>query len=801
MLGEGKPPALRVLLALGVVTACTLAFQVIFTRLISSVMAYHFSFLAVSLALLGTGAGALLIYVRPQWFDGRPLEHNLARWAAAYGVLLIVCPFGLVHLDYTVDRGVTLQFGLNLAAACLLAAAPSLAAGAVVALAIRGYAPWIGRVYAWDLVGAGIGALVVVPILRFPAPVLLVGLGVLALASAMAFAWADRKLRELGLLATTFGVAVLTAGATTTFLYLPTGYETNDGRVADTWHPLSRVQAYAASDTIAIMFYDRVFAPVPTVIDWLGNEHLPDWKDLSLGPQSIGYELTGPGDALVIGGGGGRDIYNALAEDQKVDVIELNSAIIDAVDDSLGHMSGSPYSREGVSTVVGDGRAILAHRDKLYDQIHIGFTDTLSANSAQGFALTENNLYTLEAYEEYLDHLKPGGILNVSRLEQLVGDEAIRATVLAMAALERHGVEDPFQNVVVIRGTDPVPSESPYATVLARLEPFTPSELIRIKGLANERGDGIAYAPGGPYYAAWEELAEAGDWQTFCHGYELDVCPPDDDRPFFFNMRRPGDIVGENSGYHYGVDPYQLLMLTLVILLVMSVLGFLLPLRLARHTERPRLGGLTYFGAIGMGFMLLETVLIQRFVLFLGFPTYALSVVLFALLVFTGVGSSISSRIAHTRRSLSVVLGVAVALIVVSAFALPPVVAALMEQPFALRVLLTILLLAPIGVMLGMPMPIGLTRFSALYPQSIPYAWGVNGIASVLASVVGITIALNFGYRVASLVAAACYLFALAHAALGRWAASDAADASDEPAPTSGDDDEAPEAVREMAPA
>jgi len=792
MLGAEKAPAPRVLLALGVVTACTLAFQVIFTRLISSVMAYHFSFLAVSLALLGTGVGALLIYVRPQWFDGRPLEHNLARWAAVYGVLLMASPFGLVHLDYSVDRGITLQFSLNLAAVCLLAAAPSLAAGAVVALAIRGYSQWIGRVYAWDLVGAGIGALVVVPILRFPAPVLLVGLGVLALASAMAFAWSDRKLRELGLLATAFGLAVLMAGATTTLLYLPTGFETNDGRVADTWHPLSRVQAYAASDTVAIMFYDRVFAPVPTVIDWLGEENLPDWEDLSLGPQSIGYELTGPGDALVIGGGGGRDIYNALAEGQEVDVIELNSAIRDAVDDSLGHMSGSPYSRDGVSTAIGDGRAILAHRDKTYDQIHIGFTDTLSANSAQGFALTENNLYTLEAYEEYLDHLKPGGILNVSRLEQLVGDEAIRATVLAMAALENHGVEDPSRNVVVIRGTDPVPSESPYATVLARLEPFTNAELLRIKGLASERGEGLAYAPGGPYYGAWEELADAGGWQEFCHGYELDVCPPNDDRPFFFNMRRPGDVIGENTGYHYGVDPYQLLMLTLVILLVLSVVGFVLPLRLAKGAERPRLGGLTYFAAIGMGFMLLETVLIQRFVLFLGFPTYALSVVLFALLVFTGVGAAITGRVAHTRRTLSVVLGTAVALIAVSAFVLPPIVSALIDQPFAVRVLLTIALQAPMGVVLGMSMPIGLTRFSALYPSSIPYAWGVNGIASVLASVVGITIALNFGYRAASLVAASCYLFALAHSLVGQWTAGSV----EEPeSPAVGD----PEPVPELA--
>ena len=772
MLGGDRPPSPRVLLGLGIVTACTLGFQVIFTRLISAVMAYHFSFLAVSLALLGTGAGSLLIYVRPAWFDGRPLEVNLARWAAAYGVLLLVCPFGLVQLNYSVDRGITFGFVATLTTVCLLAAAPSLAAGAVVALAIRGYTRHVGRVYAWDLVGAGLGALAVVPLLRIPAPLLLLGLGLLALTAAGLFAWGTgfttRIVAGLGVA----GIGVLVAASLTSLLYLPSGYEIQNGKVADEWHPLSRVQGYTAGGGIGLMFYDRVYAPVPST----PGGKLPTWREMSLGPASIGYQLTGPGHTLVIGGGGGRDIYNALTSDQTVDVIELNSAIRDVVDKDLGRLSGSPYSREGVSTSIGDGRAILASRDTKYDTIHIGFTDTLSANSAQGFALTENNLYTMEAFEEYLDHLRPGGILNVSRLERLVGDEAIRVTVLTLAALEHHGVKDPLKNIVVIRGSDTAAAiQAPYATVLARLTPFTSEEVAQVEKLANERGAGLAYAPGrSPSYGEWDHLAKT-DWRTFCHDYALNVCPPTDDKPFFFNMRRTTDVVGDNEAYTYGVDPYQLLLVTLGILTLLSVLGFLLPLWLARTgTERPRIPSLFYFAAIGMGFLMLETVLIQRFVLFLGFPTYALSVVLFALLIFTGVGSAISGRLPHTRRTLTTVLAVAVGLIVVSAFTLQPLVGALIDRPFAMRVVLTVLLLAPTGLLLGMPMPIGLTRFSALHPSGVPYAWGVNGIASVLASVLAITVALNFGYVVASLCAATCYCFALGHARLGRWAQPDA---------------------------
>jgi hypothetical protein len=540
-----------------------------------------------------------------------------------------------------------------------------------------------------------------------------------------------------------------------------------DSLAADTWHPLSRVQGIPVRDGgTSLLFYDRVYAPVPNA----ERGDPPDWKKLRLGPPTVGYELTGPGHALVIGGGGGRDIYNALTSDQTVDVIELNSAIVDVVDDSLGDVSGSPYTAEGVSTAVGDGRAILAARATRYDQIHIGFTDTLSANAAQGFALSENNLYTLEAFDEYLDHLAPGGILNVSRLERLVGDEAIRATVLTLAALERRGIEHPERNIVVIRGGDRVGGTFfPYETILARLEPYTPSEIATVRRLARERGNGVAYVPGGPYYGAWADLAEAPSWTSFCHSYPLDICPPTDDRPFFFNMRRIDDLTHRPAGYHYVVDPYQLLLVTLGILTLMAVAGLLLPLRLSRSGERPRVTSLLYFMAIGLGFLLLESVLIQRFVLFLGFPTYALSVVLFALLMFTGVGSALSSRLVGSRRALTTVLAAAVGLMVVAAFTLQPLLRSMIGLPFAVRVVVAIGLLAPMGLLLGMPMPLGLARFSALYPRSVAYAWGVNGVASVLASVLGIALAMNFGYARATLVAAACYAAAGAHAAWGRW--------------------------------
>src|SRR5215211_3049106 len=433
----GKPPP-RILVAVALVTGCTLALQVVITRLLSAVLAYHFSFVAISLALLGTGAGALLVYLVPRWFNSSSIERELARWSAIFGVLLVLIPFGLVHLNLSQDEGITARFVVNLAGACLLAALPSLAAGVVVALAITGYTRWVGRVYAFDLVGAGLGALVIVPILGWSdAPTLVAALGVVAFIAALLFTPAAGPTRAVSAGLVCIGACVVAVSVTTSVLFLPPrfGLPRDARMLSEDWTPLSRVIGYdfPSLKNFAAVFYNRDYAPVPKVH---GDEIL-DWRQLGTGPQSIGYTLTPPGRALIIGGGGGRDIYNALSAGvPQVDVIELNEGIRASVDGPLARFSKSPYSRPGVSTTIGDGRSALAERNTKYDILHIGFTNTLSANASKDFVLTENNLYTVDALQEYFEHLRPGGVLDFSRIRRGgVGDEGIRATVLTLASL------------------------------------------------------------------------------------------------------------------------------------------------------------------------------------------------------------------------------------------------------------------------------------------------------------------------------------------------------------------------------
>ena len=756
---------LRVAAGVGVLAGCTLALQVVLTRLFSAALFYHFAFFAISLALLGVGAGAILVYLWPKRFGAGGTEVALARWAALFAVLMLVVPALLVRIDYDFDGfRVTTAFAARLGAAAVLAALPFLAAGIAIALAVRDYVGSVGRLYAFDLIGAGLGAVGVVPLLWVvDAPTLSVALGALGALASLLFAPRRSALVVLGL------AVVLTGLAASTRLYhLPASFEPDRTVAADRWTPISRVVGYAGSArSAAVVTYDQDLAPVPLRAP---GGPLPDWRALGLGPQRTAFDLARKGRALIIGGGGGRDIYNALtAGERDVDVIELNRQIRDVVDGPLRPWSGSPYSLPRVHSAIGDGRSALAARSTRYDAINIGFTNTLTASAGQAYALAENNLYTVEAFREYFDHLRPRGVLSVSRLYRFAGEEALRATVLALAALEEDGARDPERHVLVLLGRDAL--EAVFGTVIVRREPFTAAEVVRARTLARERGADVVFGPGGPPRREWAGLARAESLDDFCTGYRLNVCPPTDDKPFFLNSVRLGDLGTARPGETTFIarTPFVVLLIALGILAVLCAVALLAPLALRRGQPRPPARALAFFAAIGLGFLLLEIVLIQRFVLFLGFPTYALSVVLFALLVFTGLGSYASGRWSAPRRSLALALTAACALLLLVAFALGPLVHALIDAPFALRVAVTVVVLAPVGLALGTAMPTGLRRLDALHPGAVPWAWGVNGACSVLAAVLGIAIALVAGFTVTTLVALGCYLLALADVLKGRW--------------------------------
>lgn len=763
-----------ILAAVAIVAFATLALQVLVARLLAALVYYHFSFLAISLALLGTGAGGMWVSLHPPAAGASARRRYLAGWCGVFAVTLAALPVVVVRLNLDYSNGLGARFVVSLAVACLMVAIPAFAGGVAIAGAIASYPSSVNRIYAVDLLAAGLGAFTVVPALWLVNPPhLLELLGVLAAMAALLCA-VDGRGRQLAVAAGGVPLLVLVLGVFTGVLTAPlTGLSTANADRAEQWTPLSRVIGVAPhqAGALGVVIYDRVTAPI---VPYRRTDPSPDWQKLLLGPQTIPTDVAPKGKALIIGGGGGRDIHNLRAAGvSDIDVIELNEGIRKVVDEDLATFSGSPYSLPGVHTVIGDGRSILARRARQYSQIQISFTDSLSAGGAAAYALSENNLYTVEAFDEYLDKLVPGGILAVTRRHQLVGDEALRATVLALETMRRRGVAHPEQHVVVVLGRELF--NTLFGTVLVKNEPFTAAELDRIKTLADTRGEGVAFAPGGPYQLEWADLAKASSPSSFCHHYRLNVCAPTDDQPFFFNMKRLSDVGRRMTGYSYDVDPVLILFLTFAILVLLSIFGYALPMARLGPSNRPGAGALSYFVAIGLGYLMVESVLVQRLVLLLGYPTYSLSVVLTALLAFTGVGSWLSGRFRNERTALQGALAIATILIALSAFAVPALARAWIDQPFPLRVTLTVALLAPFGLSMGMAMPIGLRRLAASDPQGTPYAWAVNGFASVVAAALATVLALLVGFTVTTLVGAAAYLAAFLHARFGAWTAADQA--------------------------
>ena len=487
-------------------------------------------------------------------------------------------------------------------------------------------------------------------------------------------------------------------------------------------------------------------------------------------------ERSGGFTALVIGPGGGRDLLSALVFGARhVDGVEINPIIArDVMLDRFRAYSGGVYANPNVAIHIDDGRSFVRRSTEQYDVIQASLVDTWAATAAGAYTLTENSLYTTEAFGEYLDHLSDNGLLTITRWVF----DGLRLVSLAQDACAARGL-DPSQHLAIVQ-LDRV------ATFLLKKSPFTATDTARLEQLADELGFRVLYAPGtrpgplsedpadtrppGTSPADYRRLVMAPDRDAFLAAYPLDVSPTTDDRPFFFHTTRVRDqfdvAFGRSMLFGNGLSALLTLLGISVLLVALFIVG---PLVLGG--DRPAAGWgrwLVYFGALGAGFMLLEVALLQRFVLLLGHPVYSLTVTLFSLLLGTGLGSLISRRVAAGRvkgAALRALAGV-FALALVSAVALSPLIDLAMPWPLLFRIATAAALLIPVGVLLGIPLPAGMRLVAATRPDLIPWSWGINGALSVVGATVAVFLAMNWGFSVTLSTAALAY--GLASAAMFR---------------------------------
>ncbi|HEV8211727.1 MAG TPA: hypothetical protein VGP77_16500, partial [Vicinamibacterales bacterium] len=666
-------PSRRHLAGVALVSATLLMTELALTRIFSVVMYYHFAFLAISIALFGLSASGVFAYVMRARLDTRATDDLLSNQSLIYATATIVALFWLVRLRVGLSYSPhNLALMLTIYA---LAALPFFAGGLVVTLAITRLPARINAIYAADLIGAAGGCLILIPLLdRLGAPGVVLAAAALSIAAAILFAPSLRRRRiaVAGLVILLLPIAGQLSGRAA-FDVVDTKGHQGDRVLFSKWNSFSRIGVYERThgDWSLSWAYKGALPETRFMdIDSAASTpilHLaPDLSDA----QYLRYELTAlayhlkeglraegsrlqdrrsgfPGfTALVIGPGGGRDLASALVFGaSRVDGVEINPIIADDVmRDRFRAFSGGIYTNPRVRIAVDDGRSFVRRTPERYDVIQASLVDTWAATAAGAYTLTENSLYTVDAFSDYLDHLTDDGVLTITRW---VAD-GLRLVSLAQEACARRGW--PARDRLAIVRHENV------ATFLLKKTPFTASEIAQLRAVAGRLEFDVLYVPGdgngetiadgvpqvsrpvgdvivdGASTGDYARLIVAADREQFYETYRSDIRPTTDDRPFFFHTTKIQDqfdvAFGQKMLFGNGLSA---LMTLLAISTALVVLFVLAPLALAgRGQQRPRgwFAWLVYFGALGAGFMLIEVSVLQRFVLLLGHPVYSLTVTL-----------------------------------------------------------------------------------------------------------------------------------------------------------------------------
>jgi spermidine synthase len=788
-----RPPVF----AIALLSACVLAYEVLLTRLFSIVLWHHFAYMIISAALLGYGASGTALTL---------LKERLApRFAGVYLTaalgLAILMPAAFLLAQQVPFNPLELLWDKTqlpkLFAVYLLMLLPFFCGGLGIGLVLSRFGKEAGRIYAFDIFGAGIGSLGAIGLLFLLPPHQVLGaLAALALLAA-AVAVIELEMQPRWLLEAFLGLAVLAAVALpAAWLQVrPSAYKDLSQtlnivgmRVAEERSsPLGKITVVESARIpfrhAPGMSLNATSEPPPQLgvfVDGDGPVALTRF-DGRLAPLSYLGDLTSAlpfhllerPRVLVLGAGAGNDVLQSLYHGATaIDAVELDPNMIDLVRKRFHDFAGGLYSRPDVHVHAAEARAFVNTSRARYDLIQVALLDSFGTASAGLYGLSESYLYTVEAFQSYLASLNRGGMLAVTRWLSLPPRDALKLFATAARALEQSGVANPGARLAMIRGWKTV-------TLLVKNSDFTAAEIAAIKAFSRTRPFDLAYYPGmradeANRYNLLErpELFEgamallgtgSGD---FIERYKFYIEPATDDRPYFFRFFKWSAAAELFSLRGQGGMPlldwsYPLLVATLAQAVGASVLLILAPLALSRcRRTLPPWPAAVYFLAIGLAFMFMEIAFIQKFILFLSHPLYAVAVVLCAFLMFAALGSWMSGRRqgagekgGWVHRAVLIIAAVALLYLAI----LPALFQALIHLPDAAKIAISVGLIAPLAVCMGIPFPTGMTRLSLTAQDSIPWAWAINGFASVVGAVLATLLAIHLGFAAVILLAVLMY--------------------------------------------
>lgn len=784
-----KPPR-RLAFAVACVAAAMLLVEVVVTRLFSVLFFYHFSFFAVSLVMSGLVVGGLLaarfnvqgstVVDFDRWLSTLSLTYAAATIAA----MLAMCWIPGPESNNAPSLATVALFGS-------LFLPGLVAAGAFLAIAFARDRTWIGRLYAWDLIAAAGACIAAVLLLRFvqgpavlTAPALFAAVGSLALASGT-------KLRAAAGIVVVASVGLLVADLASgrELLRLNPGPRSRTP-LFERWNEHSRVQAFDTGSTGRYLVIDRsagtMMRPIPPKPDGGPIDISASWGE---GAQYPVYATGRPiRNVAIIGAGGGQDLLPALAHGaERVDGYELNGILVDLLQRDFRDFNALA-TRPEVSLIHSEARIGIAQSGKTYDVIQASLIDTWAATASGGFVLSENGLYTREGWRTFLSHLSETGVLTMTRWHLPDAPaETHRLVALAVSGLMDVGIADTRARIVLIRSSRDDRAVAftkregtAVCTILVSPSGFTADEIARLAELCSRTGAEILAEPNSrPADATIDRLLDPSTLQQAIAESPFDITPPDDLCPYFFLQVRPADLANIGRSQFGGITEITFngvrvmvilgggSLILVVVVLLLTWLG--VPGAMATPSQRRSYRWMSvYFVGIGFGYVMIQLGLHQRLNLILGHPTLALSVVLFAMLLGTGLGSAASATLFPTGRVRGAAMGIVGTLAVLSV-GLPWFSYFESTPSFAVRVVLVGTLVAVVGAVLGVAFPLGVRRVARTGESAVQRMWAINGAASIAATVVAALVGLTLGTQMVLVVGALAYVVAGVAGTAAEW--------------------------------
>lgn len=791
------------LIAISVLSAAIITYEIVLMRLYSIVQWHHFAFMIISIALLGYGISGSFLALTRNWL----LQRFLAAWQASailFGVTAVLAfalaqrvPFNPLQITWE-PRQI-----LFLGETYLLLVVPFFFGANCIGLAFANFGDRIGRIYSFDMVGAGVGAiLVIVALFFFRAETcvkLVLALGFIAAGLAGLRDRSNvvrRRAKSLLVLAVLSFFAVpqtWIAPKASEYKSLPQTLLLPDAKVVkERSSPLGFISV-VESPTVPFrhipgLSLNSTQSPpeqyglfidgdaMMAITRYEGERSALSYLDQTT--EASAYHLFDQPRVLVLGAGTGDGVLLAHYHDAAgIDAVEIDPSVTDLMRTTYADFSGRIFDPGQIDLYVSDARAHIAGSSRSYDIIQISAAGS-TGSSVAGGGLAETYVYTVEAFQDYLRHLRPEGLVAVTRPLRLPPRDGLKLVATVIAALRQSDIAEVDQRIVFLRGWQ-------TTTVLVKNGQFTHSEINTLKEFARARSFDMAYYPGmlrdeanqynqlvEPWFYDGVTALLGPDSETFFTDYKFNLRPPTDDRPYFFHFFKWRTLEEQLSlqsqvGLPLIERGYLILVATLLQGAVLSIVLILLPLRALRkrvaasRAEIIRI--VVYFLSLGLAFLFIEIAFIQRFVLFLGHPLYAVAVVLAAFLIFAGLGAALSSRFALLVKNrapvspiLAAVLGIGCIALIYSAL-LPWLLTQFISAAPLIKLLTALGLIAPLAFLLGIPFPLGLTKVSSRLPEIVPWAWGINGCASVISPVLATILAMSFGFTVVVLLAVGLY--------------------------------------------